>query len=275
MRLISLLPVAVALALVAYLPARAVSKELIVGVQPTQPIRALIARYDQLAAHLRRELNRPVRLVSAKNSRVFGQRLLKGDYELALASAHLARLVQLDGAGYPLVRYETGLPVFLLARQTDAELSAAQLKNKVLAVPDDAMLATIAGQHWLAQQQHLLPGRDYTVLITGGYASTVHAVASGQADMALGALGGIGQGRPEDIQQLQIVKEITPISQLVFVARHNVAANTRAEFQRALLAFESSGNERLRVVGKDELADMDVYLPETRRRLASPDPVSP
>lgn len=272
MRLIKLL--AAVVALVTHLPAHAASTELVVGLQPTQPIRTLIARHDALAAHLRRELKRPVRLVSAKNSRVFGQRLLKGDYELALASAHLARLVQLDGVGYPLVRYEPGLPLFLLTRQTDEEPSVAHLKNKVLAVPDDAMLASIAGQHWLAQQ-HLLPGRDYSVLITGGYASTVHAVASGQADMALGALGGIGQGRPDDVQQLRIVKEIMSIPQLVFVARHDVPAKTRAGFQRALLSLQSSGHERLRVVGKDELAEMDVYLPETRRRLASPDPVSP
>lgn len=272
MRLINLL--AAGLALVTHLPGHAASRELVVGLQPTQPIRTLIARHDTLAAHLRRELKRPVRLVSAKNSRVFGQRLLKGDYELALASAHLARLVQLDGAGHPLVRYAPDLPVFLLTRQTDAEISAASLKSKVLAVPDDAMLATIAGQHWLAQQQ-LVAGKDYTILVTGGYASTVHAVVNGQADMALGALGGIGQGRPEDIQQLRIVKEITSIPQLVFVARRDVTAKNRAGFQRALLALRSPEHESLRVVGKDELAEVDTYLPETRIRLASPDPTTP
>ncbi|MBT9566783.1 MAG: PhnD/SsuA/transferrin family substrate-binding protein [Thiobacillus sp.] len=263
------------LAFATQLPAHAVNKELVVGLQPTQPIRALIARHDRLAADLRRELNRPVRLVSARNSRIFGQRLLKGDYELALVSAHLARLVQVDGVGHPLVRYEPSVPVFLLTRQTDAEgAPVAALKTKVLALPDDTMLATIAGQHWLTQQ-HLLVGRDYTVLVTGGYASAVHAVVNGQADMALGALGGIGQARPEDIQQLRIVKEITSIPQLVFVARHDVTAKGRAKFQRALLALHSSEGKRLHPVGNDDLAEMDIYLPETRMRLALPDPASP
>jgi len=272
MRLIGLLVAVFALATPRL--SHALSTELVVGLQPTEPTRALIARHNLLAAHLRRELKRPVRLVSAKNSRIFGQRLLKGDYELALTSAHLARLAQVEGVGHPLVRFEPELPVFLLAPQTEADLSVDGLKRKVLAVPDEAMLATIAGQHWLAQQQ-LVAGRDYTLLVTGGYASTVHAVVNGQADMALGALGGIGQARAENIQQLRIVKEITSIPQLVFVARRDVTVKIRAGFKRALLAFQSPEQARLRAVGKEELAEMDPYLPETRVRLAAPDPVSP
>ncbi|MFP5417810.1 MAG: phosphate/phosphite/phosphonate ABC transporter substrate-binding protein [Gammaproteobacteria bacterium] len=272
MRLIGL--AAALLALLIHLPAQAVRKELVVGLQPTEPARALIERHEVLAAHLRRELKRPVRLVSAKSSRIFAQRLLKGDYELALASAHLARMAQTDGAGHPVVRFEPAMPVFLLARRTDAEVSPASLKSRVLALPDDIMLATIAGQHWLAQQQ-LFAGKDYTVLVTGGYASTVHAVVNGQADLALGALGGIGQARPDDIQQLRIVRELGLIPQLVFVARSDVSARYRAELERALLAFPAPSHSRLRAVGKDELAEMDPFLAETRMRLASPDPLSP
>ena len=218
-------------------PAHAIGKELVVGLQPTQPVRTLIARHETLAIHLRKELDRPVRLVSAKNSRIFGQRLLKGDYELALAPAHMTRLAQQERAGYPLVRYEQDVPVFLLTRQTEPHFTPMDLKNKVLAVPDAAMLATIAGEHWLAQQQQLVANRDYTVLVTGSYASAVHAVVNGQADMALGALGGIGQARPEDIQQLRIIKEVASIPQLIFVARHNTSTKNRADLQRALLTF--------------------------------------
>ncbi|HEY9099804.1 MAG TPA: PhnD/SsuA/transferrin family substrate-binding protein [Thiobacillus sp.] len=251
-------------------PAHAIGKELVIGLQPTQPIRALIARHEPLANYLRQELDRPVRLVSAKNSQVFGQRMLAGDYELALAPAHFARLVQRERGWHPLVRYDHPLPVFLLSRQTETELMLADLKNKILAVPDSAMLVTVASEHWLAQQQ-LLAGRDYTLLVADGYASTVHVLISGQADMAVGALGGIGQARPEEIQQLRIVKEMGSIPRLVFVARHDMTAQKRATLQRALLAFRSPTAEPLSVVGKDDLAEVDAYLPETRARLKAQD----
>ncbi len=264
MHLARLLPAL--LGFIVHLPAHAIGKELIIGLQPTQPIRALIAQHEPLANHLRQALDRPVRLVSAKNSQIFGQRMMNGNYELALAPAHFARLVQRERGWYPLACYEHPLPVFLLSRQAESESTPVDLKNKILAVPDPAMLVTVASEHWLAQQQ-LLAGRDYTVLVADGYASTVHALISGQADMAVGALGGIGQARPEEIQQLRIVKEIGSIPRLVFVARHDMTAQQRARLQSALLAFRSPTAEPLSVMGKDDLAEVDAYLPETRARL--------
>ena len=262
------------LSLVVHVPAWALGKELVVGLQPTEPVRALIARHDPLAAHLRRELERPVRLVSARNTRVFGQRLLRGEYELALASAHLARLAQLDRAAHPIVRHEPHVPLFLLALDLATDPSPASLKNRRLAVPDDAFLAAVAGQAWLAGQQ-LLPKRDYALVVTGSYASTVHALVAGQADMAIGVLGGIVQARPEDIDRLRIVREIGTIPQLVFVARHDVGPGTRAALQRALLSFRLPPPHRSRPATPDDLADMDVYLPETRARLALPGTIPP
>lgn len=72
------------LCLVLHLPAHAIGKELGVGVHP----------------------DRPIRLVSAKDSHAFAQRMLKGKCELELAPAHLARLAQKDQNGHLLARHD-------------------------------------------------------------------------------------------------------------------------------------------------------------------------
>lgn len=254
------------------LPAQAGGKELVVGLSPNQPIRTLLAQHEQLAAHLSASLNRPVKLVSAKDNRVFGQRMLMGNYELALAPAHLARLAQRDHGWHPLVRYESDTAVFLLARKADVDITPADLKNKVLAVPDRTMLVTLAGERWLAQQ-HLLADSDYTVLVTGGYASSINAVANGFADMALGARDAMAQARPEDVRKLKIVKEIAAIPRLVFIARHDMDAPTRTEMQRALLSYVSATASRLTAVGAEDLSAMDVYLPKTQEQLKIMPPI--
>lgn len=245
------------------------ARELILGIQPYQPTRALILYHQSLAAHLRQSLKRPVRLVTAKDSLVFGQRILAGEYDLALAPAHLARLAQRDRGWHPLLRYVPDTPVFLLARKSDADATPASLRNKVLAVPDRNMLATLSGERWLAQHQ-LLAGRDYTILETDGYGGLIHALTSGRADMALGALAGMDPARSSDIQQLRIVKEIAAIPLLVFVARHDIDAPARAALQQALLAYQAPAALRLIPLGAQDLAGMDVYLPLTRQRLDVP-----
>lgn len=263
------------ISLVLHLPAHAMGKELVVGIHPDRPIRALIAHHEPLVAHLRQELDRPVRLVSAKDSRAFGQHMLKGEYELALAPAHLARLAQKDRNWHPLARYESEVTVFLLTRKSETEFTPANLKNKVLAISDRTMLMAMAGERWLAQQ-NLLADSDYTVLVTGSYASAVNAVVTGRADMALGTSDGMEQTRTEDIQLLRVTKGITTIPRMTFIARHDVPAQTRAEYQRALLAYRSPAAEPLVAMGGQDLSAMDVYLPKTRLQLqTSTHPVRP
>lgn len=257
------------------LPAHALGTELVLGVHPDQPIRTLIAMHEPLATHLRLELGRPVRLVSAKNSLVFGQRLLKGDYELALAPAHQARLAQKDHGWHPLARPRDPVPVYLLARKTDTGSTPGDLKHKVLAVADRNMLLTLAGERWL-EQQHQLGEGDYTTLVTGGDASAVDAVVTGRADMALATSTGLERVRDEQRRQLRVIKEILSIPQMVFVARHDITPQDRAALQRALLAYRSPARAQLVAMGTGDLAAMDPYLPQTRSRLqTSGSPRSP
>ncbi len=113
------------LSLTIHVPTHAAGKELVVGVQPYEPTRTLIAEHEKLAVHLRKSLNRPVRLVTAKDATAFGRRILAGDYELVIGAAHLVRLAQQDQGWHPLARYVPDTPVLLLARKKAENDTAA------------------------------------------------------------------------------------------------------------------------------------------------------
>lgn len=246
-------------------PAQA-ARELVVGVLPYQGARALIAEHHTLAAHLRTALKRPVRIVTARNTRVFGQRMLAGDYDLALAPAHLARLAQVEQGWRPLARYVPDTQLFFLAAVT--RHSDPLTRGAVIAVPDRAMLIALAAEAWLAEHRKLKPG-DYTLLETGSHSASVQAVLDGRADAAVGALAGMQFVRRNNIERVRIVQDIGTVPLLVFAARGGVPDSMLASLRRALLKYSVQTPQQIVAADERSLATMDRFLPRTRRLLAT------
>ncbi len=238
---------------------------LVVGVMPYQGARALITEHRDLAAHLQAALKRPVRIVTARNTRVFGQRLLAGDYDLALAPAHFARLTQREAGGHLLAENRPNTPVYLMIKG-DTHASKAPRKGSTLAVPDRGLLVTLAAQHWLAKHASLSPG-DYRLMEAGSHSAALQAVLNGEADYAVTALAALRQIRPGQIERLRIAHDIGTVPLLVYVARHNLPPDTRNQLKSALLNFPVPSPLRIVPSHQKNLAAMDVYLPATRQLL--------
>lgn len=254
-------------------PARAAS-ELILGIQPYQPTRALIAYHQKLAEHLQHLLNRPVRIVTAKDQQAFGQRLLEGDYDVVLAPGHLVRLAQVDHGWHPLARYVPDTPVLLLARRTDTQLTVASLKGRIVALPEPTRLVRLATESWLASH-HLVAGRDFQVLEADSVGIAVHAVITGEADVAAATLADVAQVRRSEVEQVRIVQETASVPLLFFAARPTLPALLRATLQDALLRYRTPQGVRAIAVTSQSLAAMDSYLARTRELFeATPQPTA-
>ena len=247
-------------------PAHALGEELVVGVQPYQSTRSLIADHRKLAAHLGSVLQRPVRIVTAKDVTVFGRRILAGDYDLVIGPGHLVRLAQQDQGWHPLARYIADTPVLLLARKGDVDFTVASLKGRTLATPGRNRLVSLAAEEALASQ-HVLSKRDYSLLEANSVGSAVHALAIGKADMAVAALASLNEVRGTELEQLRIVQEITTVPLLFFAARPDMPPAMRTRLQRALLAYQTPQGIRTTQLVEHDLAAMDVYLEQTRRLL--------
>lgn len=252
--------------LIIHAPTHAIGKELVVGVQPYEPTRMLIAEHEKLAAHLRQSLNRPVRLVTAKDVNAFGRRILAGDYELVIGAAHLVRLAQQDKGWHPLARYLPDTLVLLLARKEAENDAATSLRGRTLALPERSRLVSLMAEHWLAGQG-LLAERDFSVLETGSPGATVHALTSGKEDMAVATLASMTQIRGGEVEHLRIVQEISTVPRLVFAAHPGVEPAMRTRLQNALRTYPSPQGHQIAAVNEQELAAMDPYLDQTRRLL--------
>ncbi|MFN3715742.1 MAG: phosphate/phosphite/phosphonate ABC transporter substrate-binding protein [Thiobacillus sp.] len=245
-------------------PARA-DPALVVGVLPYQGARTLIAAHRDLAEHLRGALKRPVKIVTARNARVFGQRLLAGDYDLALAPAHLARLAQRDAGWHLLAMHRPDTPVYLMA-ESGTPGDPQPRAGITIATPDRAMLVTLAAQRWLDTRFALNAG-DYTLIETGSYSAALQAVIDGQADFAVSALAAMGQVRPGHLDRVRIAHELGSVPLLVYIARPGWPAAGRSRLQAALLKFPVTAPLRVVAAGKNSLDAMDVYLAATRQLL--------
>lgn len=242
------------------------ARDFVVGVLPYQGARALVVEHRALASHLEHALKRPVRIVTARNTRVFGQRLLSGEYDLALTPAHLARLAQVDAGWMPLARYLPDTPVYLL---TAADHTAEPVvKGATIAVSDRAMLLSLLAEQWIATHTKLAAD-DYTLLETGGHSASLQALMDHRASAAVSMLAAIGQVRREHLERVRIAHELGAIPLLVFMARGDTSPPDRALLRQALLAYPVRAPLRIAPVGSSVLPAMDRYLPRTRELLAA------
>ncbi len=246
--------------------AHAAGRELVVGVQPYLPARALIAYHEKLAAHLHGALKQRVRIVTAPEVDTFGRRILAGDYDLALAPAHLALLAVQDAGWQPLARYVPDTSVLLLARRDDVDATPASLRGRALATHGRLRLSSVVAEHWLAAQQ-LQAGRDYRRLETASPAGAVQALVEGEADMAAVTLASMAQARRSHVEQVRIVHEVAPLPLLFFIARGDMTPVMREKIQRALLAYQAPQGGRPVAAGRQDLASMEAYLTLTRQLL--------
>lgn len=249
-----------------HVPAHALGKELVLGLPPYQPSRMLIAEYQPLADHLRTALKRPVRIVTAKDTHTYTQRMLAGDYELVAVPGHLARLAQQDKDWYPLARFAPDTQVLLLARKQDMNLMPDDLKGRTLAMPDRLRLVSVAAEHWLAQR-NLLADRDYTALETPSFGNAIDALLTRRADMAVISRAGTRQIREADLQQVRILAETASIPMHLFAVRADVAPDARAQIRRALVSYHPDEGIPIVDITPNVMNAMDIYLEETRRRL--------
>lgn len=250
----------------------AASPALVVGVLPYQSARALIAEHRDLAEYLRGALKRPVRIVTARNTRVFGQRLLAGDYDIALAPAHFARLAQREAGWHLVAEHTPNTPVYLLAAAS-APANRPPQAGDTLAVPDRAMLTTLTAQRWLDARLSLVP-EDYTLLEAGSYSAALQALLDGRADYAVSALAAMPQMRSGHLDRIRIAHEIGNVPLLVYIARRDLAPATLARLKTALLKFPVPAPLRVVAPNEHNLSAMDALLPATRLLLTESEEIA-
>lgn len=257
-------------------------KALNVGVAPYLSTRALLTVHKPVQTYLQERLGTQVDIFTAPDFRAFYDNMVQGDYDLAIAPAHLARLAQREHGFVPLVRYTSGGRGLLVVKQGVNIASIDDLRGQVVAAPDRLAFGTVVVFEWL-RARGIRPDWDFRVFQTPSFNSAMHALENGDAVAAVSAPAALAQMTPGLRDNLRVIADSGEFFNLVYLAHPRVSVEERLRLKAALLGFS-----RDLTVGKRFFSDtqfgalievapnglhaVDPYLAETKRLLSLPQP---
>lgn len=201
----------------------------------------MLTAFDPLRQHLAQRLERPVRSYTAASLRAFAHMVERGEFDIALAPAHLQRLALLDWGWQPLARPTVQPRAVLVQRPGEPLKLPADLVGARVAMLEPISLVTLFGLDWLAGMG-LRPGRSLSVDYLADTTSMV--IAFGQprvtamvladtmlADMAESARAG-----------LQVHSTIGALPPPGYIASPRLLQRPRERVLAALLDFGGSSS---------------------------------
>ena len=261
---------------VSVIPTLQAAPAFVLGIVPVHSARVLAERYEPLRAYLEKTLKQPVQIESAPDFRRFHERTMRGDFDLTITPAHLARLAQKDANQQPLAQFMPDHDSLLLYAVDRPLAGFKDLKGKQLAVIDRIAITVTAALQFL-DTQGLEANVDYQVVEHRTHASAAYALISGLSAAAVSTSQGLLQ-IPDNLRSKLIVqKHIADIPAFVLIAKTGMAKVQAEQLKKALLAFpnESEGIDFLGHTGYNTLISAteaamkraDPYLKETRKAL--------
>lgn len=157
---------------------------LIIGLHPSISVKTTLTIYQPMRDYLEKELAREVMLYSSADVKTYFARLMHGQYDVAVAAPHMARVAQLRANFVPIVYYTNPLSGVVVVPKTSKITGASGLRGKAVAFSAPYTLTNIAGRKWL-RDHGLQPGVDVKVLELTLHDQVAVALDQGQVDAAI------------------------------------------------------------------------------------------
>lgn len=267
--------------LAAAMPTRAQDGErsarpLTMGIVPYLSTRNLLAIHQPLARSLEASLQQPVQIQTAPDFDTFVKRLVSGDYDLAIAPPHYARLAIKEFGYHALLAHKAPIRGVLVNSRQQPLASLDDLRGKAIAIADRSALLVILGAAALADLG-LREDKDYRFVEAPSHASALHSALSGKAAAALVTQTALLVAPPELQRDAVIWRELAQIPGQFYIAHNRLPEARQKAIKAAMLAFERSAdgqaffdktrNEGFREPTAADNTLLDRALPETRRLL--------
>jgi phosphonate transport system substrate-binding protein len=248
-----------------------------IGVLPNVSARVLASQYEPMQAYLSQRLKQAVEISTAPDWREFYQRVKRGDYQVVVAAANVARLMEKDLGFKPLLAYEPKIPALLIAPLANTASVARLVQGKSVALANPASLVVFEGLQWLGGKG-LDAGRDYQVLQVRRDDSVGGAVLRGEAAAGILSMGEF-RAHPDNLRaQLSIVSTMAEVASFLVCVAKDVDAERTAQIRSALLAFaqnseegklffQRTGFKGIVAVNERDLNGLNLYVDKTRNAL--------
>lgn len=264
--------------LLAVFPLRLVAQEtpLVVGILPTLSPRVLLSNYQPIRSYLEKTLRRPVEMVTAKDFSTFSKSTARGDYDIVVTAAHLARLAEVESGYLPLVTYKAPNRAMLLTSSKAPLHNIQNLRGHTVATLDRSALITSQTLIWL-KEQGLQEPEDFKLIETSSHNSAAYSVLSGESTLAITSPGG-WRMMPANIKdRLKLLTSLPPLPSMMWLAHRRLikeAPNLRSVFldfspdlPEGKQFFDATGYQGMREITPQEMKSLDPFIPYLKQHL--------
>jgi phosphonate transport system substrate-binding protein len=244
------------------------------GLMPVYGIRSLMSRYEPMRSYIARLLGQPVRVETAPDFQRYLKSILTGEFDIAVAAAHFARIAQLDAGWAPLAQFEPDHDTLLIVRSGEIPAKPSALAGGEVAVIDRLAITVMGALHYL-ERQGLVADKDYKVVEYRNHASVVHSLISGVSRMAVTTSHGLRQIPADLLSRVTVYRSVFDIPAFVIIGSPTLPKPALDKLRTGMLAFprEAEGldflgqNSYTGLHATDETAmkRADPFLKETRR----------
>jgi phosphonate transport system substrate-binding protein len=233
---------------------------------------ALLQAYRPLREHLERTLQRPVEMVTAKDFRTMAEAARRGEYDVALLPAHIARVAMTDWRFEQVAATVEQIDVLVLVKAGGPVRSNADLTGRPVGLLDELSFTGTVGRKWLQDQR--LEGA-VTVTTLPSVNSSLFALDRGEVAAIVASnaqLATLPAGTPRG---QELLARIGGIPGPIYVARPGLGAAETTALRAAMASFtpdaarpQTAANSSLRPLDAARLATLDGYASIARQVLA-------
>lgn len=235
---------------------------LVIGVLPNIGAAVLLAQYENLRSWFERRAAQPVRIVVPASFKVFFDSMMRGDYDLAVAAPHFARVAQADRALVPLVMYEPRITALFLSTLNDGIRAPAEVRGKAVGFANPSSLVALYGQQWLGRQG-LVPGQDVAVRSARTDMGVGRLLLTGEVAAAVMSNGEFRALPQDESSRLKIVESFARIPNFIVMAHPRLGAARIGRMKTQLKAFmvdPEEGAAFVRATGVTGMVDVDAAV---------------
>jgi ABC-type phosphate/phosphonate transport system substrate-binding protein len=243
------------------------------GLTPYLSPTAMVAAFRPLREHLEARLGRAVETRTARDLPTMVVNTRRGDHDVALLPAQLARLATIDWGFTTLAGTLSRIRVLILVQRGSPVRGAADLRGLKLGAFDQVSIVGATALAWM-RAQRLAAGRDYVFLAQPSVSSGMFALARGDIDALAIASSQVAALPADTLRDDRVLAEIGDVPAPMYVARQGLLPAEITAWRAALLSFEplaaagaTVANARLHVVPAPALQQLDPLADEARRLL--------
>ncbi len=250
---------------------------LVIGVLPNVSASLLLPQYEFMRRYLERVGGQKVRIVVPASFKVFFDSMMNGDYDLAVAAPHFARVAQLDRGMVPLVAYEPRINALMVVPIDSTVTSPRDLRERAVAFANPQSLVAMYGLQWL-RGQNIEAGKDFEIKAARTDLGVGRMLLSGDAVAAVMSNGEFRALPADESSRLKIAEVFARVPNFITMAHPRIEREKLAKLRAQLkgfLADNEDGAAFARATGFSGVVDaddaqmreLDPYVAQTRRAM--------